>query len=77
MRAFKVLGKILIALGIIALICGGVWRTTLKELDYAILYSLGMEMSHAGVDTFALEAVPGLIKKWCGEDVYNRVLGGE
>ena len=51
--------------------------TELKDLDYAILYSLGMEMSRAGVDTFALEAIPGLIKKWCGEDVYSRVLGGE
>ena len=30
MKILKAIGRILIAIGLLALICGGVWRTTLE-----------------------------------------------
>ena len=54
----------------------GGWKTSkeLDELDYAIQYVIGKEMDR-GIKNIIIAEIPGLIKKYCGDDVYYRLLG--
>lgn len=48
----------------------------LNELDYAIQYAIGREMEAIGRTDLNLtaEQIAELVKKHCGEDVYNRAM---
>jgi len=48
----------------------------LNELDYAIQYAIGQEMKEVGCEdlTLSAEQIAELIKKHCGEAVYNRAM---
>lgn len=50
--------------------------TELNELDLAIQYAIGEEQSRRNDKKLELttEEIATLIKKYCGEDVYSRVL---
>ena len=59
-------------------IARGELKTTveLNELDLAIQYAIGREMELTGQKplTVTTAQIAELIKKYCGEDVYNRAM---
>lgn len=53
--------------------------TDLTELDLAVQYAIGEEMTAQGKGplTLTAEDIANLILKHCGQEVYNRVLAEE
>ena len=48
-------------------------KVELNELDLAVMYAIGTERGKTGINGFSPNQVAQLIKKHCGEAVYNRL----